>query len=84
MAQILILLPAHDVDPTEVAFPWQVWRDGGHSVVFATPDGASAVTDPITLSGAGLPLLARGLRRVRPMRKCLRAGSGRPRTVGPT
>ena len=62
MAQILILLPAHDVDPTEVAFPWQVWRDGGHSVVFATPDGASAVTDPITLSGAGLPLLARGLR----------------------
>lgn len=62
MAQILILLPAHDVDPTEVAFPWQVWREGGHSVVFATPDGASAVTDPITLSGAGLPLLARGLR----------------------
>jgi protease I len=62
LAQILILLPACDVDPTEVAFPWQVWRDAGHSVVFATPDGTPAVADPITLTGAGLPLLARGLR----------------------
>lgn len=68
MAEILIVLPARDVDPTEVALPWSVWRDAGHRVIFATPDGAPAEADPVTLTGAGLPLLARGLRARPPAR----------------
>lgn len=61
MAEILILLPARDADPTEVAFPWQVWRAAGHQVRFATPDGQPAQVDPVTLTGAGLPWLGRSL-----------------------
>lgn len=68
LADILVLLPARDVDPTEVAFPWAVWRAAGHSVVFATPDGQPAMADPITLTGAGLPMLARSLRARPPAR----------------
>jgi protease I len=62
MARILIVLPQSDYDPTEVALPWQVWRSAGHEVVFATENGAPASCDPITLTGEGLPLLARSLR----------------------
>lgn len=62
MARILIILPQSDYDPTEVALPWQVWRGAGHEVVFATETGAPASCDPITLTGEGLPLLARSLR----------------------
>lgn len=62
MARILIVLPQTDYDPTEVAFPWQVWTRAGHEVVFATETGAPATCDPVTLTGEGLPALAGSLR----------------------
>ena len=54
MATVLIPLPHHDYDPSEVAVPWRVLTQAGHNVVFATPDGSTAMTDPIMLSGEGL------------------------------
>ena len=54
---ILIATGTLDVDPTEVAVPWQVLREHGHEVCFATDTGQTASADPIMLSGAGLGLL---------------------------
>ncbi|MFC0590627.1 type 1 glutamine amidotransferase domain-containing protein [Novosphingobium aquiterrae] len=62
MARILIVLPQSDFDPTEVAFPWKVWTEAGHSVNFATETGQPGTCDPITLTGEGLPGLAKSLR----------------------
>jgi protease I len=59
---ILIILPQTDFDPTEVAFPWTVWRAAGREVRFATETGEPASCDLVTLDGSGLPLLARSLR----------------------
>ena len=66
---VLIVLPARDYDPSEVAVSWQVLRAAGHRVSFATPDGAPAAADPLMLSGEGLDLwgflpLARRLKAV--------------------
>ncbi|MCW2503595.1 MAG: hypothetical protein JWO79_1879 [Actinomycetia bacterium] len=54
MAVVLMPVPAQDGDPTEIAVTWQVLTGRGHEVVFATPDGAPAVTDQIMLTGRGL------------------------------
>ena len=54
MARVLILLPARDFDPSEAAVSWQVLRNAGHAVVFATPDGKPAAADDMMLSGEGL------------------------------
>ncbi len=62
MARILTILPQTDFDPTEVAFPWLVWKAAGHAVVFATETGSPAACDPVTLTGAGLPALDKALR----------------------
>jgi protease I len=62
MARILIILPQTDYDPAEVALPWLVWGLAGHEVSFATQTGEPATCDPVTLSGEGLPLLARSMR----------------------
>ena len=62
MSKILIILAQSDYDPTEVALPWRVWSEAGHDVCFATETGKPASCDPITLSGAGLPLLASSLK----------------------
>ena len=62
MAKILIILPQTDFDPTEVALPWRVWTGAGHDVWFATETGKPATCDPITLTGAGLPVLAASLK----------------------
>lgn len=61
MSRILILLPQTDYDPSEVALPWQVWTGAGHEVCFATETGQPAACDPVTLTGQGLPLIARSL-----------------------
>ncbi len=61
MARILVILPQHDFDPSEVALPWRVWTGAGHDIVFATQNGAAAACDPVTLTGQGLPRLARSL-----------------------
>ena len=51
MARILIPLPDTDFDTTEVAVPWRVLSDAGHSVVFATEAGDVASCDPRLLTG---------------------------------
>jgi protease I len=61
LADILFILPQTEFDPTEVAVPWKVWSDAGHHISFATETGAAAVCDQVTLTGAGLPLLARSM-----------------------
>ena len=62
MAKVLIILPQTDFDPTEVALPWLVWASAGHDVCFATETGQPAACDPITLSGAGLQIVASSLK----------------------
>ncbi len=42
MARVLIPLPDHDFDVTEVSVPWKLLRDAGHDVVFATETGGFA------------------------------------------
>lgn len=49
--RVVIPLPSEDFEPTEVAAPWQVLRDGGVEVVFATPDGKPGACDPLALEG---------------------------------
>jgi len=41
MARILIPLPDHDFDVTEVAVPWRLLTDAGHHVEFATEHGGN-------------------------------------------
>jgi putative intracellular protease/amidase len=53
-ARILMPLPALDFDPSEVAVSWRVLTTLGHSVCFATPEGAPAAGDDIMLTGRGL------------------------------
>jgi len=52
--KIIIPIPNHDFDPTEVAASWSVLRDAGHQISFATPDGLPGKADPLMLSGEGL------------------------------
>jgi putative intracellular protease/amidase len=49
--KILIPLPDHDFDVTEVAVPWKLFTRAGHQVVFATESGATPACDPLLLSG---------------------------------
>src|SRR4051812_36780634 len=52
MATVLIPLPDHDFDTTEVAVPWRLLTDAGHTVMFATEAGGRPpATDPLLLSG---------------------------------
>jgi putative intracellular protease/amidase len=51
MARILIPLPDTDFDTTEVAVPWRVLIEAGHSIVFATELGRVAACDPRLLDG---------------------------------
>jgi len=49
--RVLIPLPDHDFDVTEVAVPWKLLAEAGHEVVFATEAGATPAADPLLLSG---------------------------------
>ena len=51
MARILMPLPDHGFDVTEVAVPWRVLTDAGHEVVIATETGAVPSADPLLLTG---------------------------------
>lgn len=75
MAVVLIPVPARDFDPTEVAVSWEVLVDSGHTVHFATPDGAPAVADDRMVTGAGLDPWGwiPGLRRLVAFGRVLRA-----------
>jgi putative intracellular protease/amidase len=52
--RILVPLPDHDFDVTEVAVPWRLLSDAGHEVVFATETGSTPAADPLLLSGVVL------------------------------
>lgn len=55
---VLIPLPDRDFDTTEVAVPWRLLTDAGHTVVFATEHGGTAAaTDPLLLSGVVFKML---------------------------
>lgn len=49
--RILVPLPDHDFDVTEVAVPWRLLTRAGHTVAFATETGAVPRCDPRLLSG---------------------------------
>jgi putative intracellular protease/amidase len=52
MAQVLVPLPDTDFDVTEVAVPWRLLTDAGHTVVFATEAGGHPpAADPRLLTG---------------------------------
>jgi putative intracellular protease/amidase len=50
--RVLMPLPDHDYDVTEVAVPWKVLSEAGHEIVFATEQaGALPAADPRLLTG---------------------------------
>jgi putative intracellular protease/amidase len=50
--KILMPVAFNDFDPTEVAVPWYVLTQAGHTVVFATPNGSEKPSaDPLVLEG---------------------------------
>jgi len=52
VARILLPLPDHDFDVTEVAVPWKLLTEAGHEVVFATERaGVVPEADPRLLDG---------------------------------
>ncbi len=52
--KIIMPLPSHDFDPTEVSVSWQILHAAGHVVEFTTADGNRGYADPIMISGEGL------------------------------
>jgi putative intracellular protease/amidase len=51
MKKILIPLPDKDFDLTEVAVPWQLFKQQGYEITFATEMGKVAQTDPLLIRG---------------------------------
>ena len=51
MATILMPLPDRDFDVTEVAVPWKLLTEAGHTVAFATEAGATPACDPLLITG---------------------------------
>jgi putative intracellular protease/amidase len=51
VARVLVPLPDHDFDVTEVAVPWRLLTRAGHEVVFATERGARPAADPLLIDG---------------------------------
>lgn len=49
--RVLVPLPDHDFDVTEVAVPWRLLTRAGHEVVFATERGTRPAADPLLLTG---------------------------------
>ncbi|MBV9871596.1 MAG: DJ-1/PfpI family protein [Frankiaceae bacterium] len=49
--RVLVPLPDHDFDVTEVAVPWRLLSDAGCEVIFATEAGATPAADPLLLDG---------------------------------
>jgi putative intracellular protease/amidase len=50
--QVVMPLPDHDFDTTEVAVPWRLLTDAGHQVTFATEEGGRPpACDPRLLTG---------------------------------
>ncbi len=49
--RVLVPLPDHDFDLTEVAVPWRHLSSLGHEIVFATETGATPQVDPLLVKG---------------------------------
>lgn len=49
--RVLVPLPDHDFDITEVAVPWKLLTRAAHTVVFATEHGAVPACDPVLMKG---------------------------------
>ncbi|HEY2396440.1 MAG TPA: type 1 glutamine amidotransferase domain-containing protein [Rudaea sp.] len=73
--KVLMPLPCTDFDPSEAALSWAILAAAGHEIVFTTPDGRPARTDPVMVSGIGLDAwsLIPGLRRLKVIGLALRA-----------
>jgi len=76
--RVVMPLPDRDFDPTEAAVTWNLIREAGHEVVFATENGVRPEADPIMISGQGLDPwgFIPGLRRLRLVGLALRARRG--------
>ncbi|HEY0783241.1 MAG TPA: type 1 glutamine amidotransferase domain-containing protein [Thermoanaerobaculia bacterium] len=57
--RVLAPLASYGFDPTESAVPWSRLRLAGHTVTFATPDGAPGEADRRMVTGEELPHLLR-------------------------
>ncbi|HVN71346.1 MAG TPA: type 1 glutamine amidotransferase domain-containing protein [Desulfomonilia bacterium] len=77
-ARVVIPLPNRDFDPTEAAVSWQILKEAGHQVLFATPDGSRAYADPRMLTGEELDLWSfiHPLKKIRLLGLMLRANDG--------
>ncbi|MDE0853848.1 MAG: DJ-1/PfpI family protein [Nevskia sp.] len=75
---VIIPIPSQDFDPTEVAVTWQVLKQAGHELHFASPDGQRGHADAIMISGEGLDPwgFIPGLRKIRLIGLSLRAQGG--------
>jgi putative intracellular protease/amidase len=51
MSRILVPLPDHDFDTTEVSVPWKILSSLGHEILFATENAAKPACDPLLLRG---------------------------------
>ncbi|HEY6408917.1 MAG TPA: type 1 glutamine amidotransferase domain-containing protein, partial [Ktedonobacteraceae bacterium] len=49
--KVIIPLPDHDFDTTEVSIPWKHFVGAGFEVTFSTETGKVAQTDPLQLTG---------------------------------
>ncbi|MFD0698997.1 type 1 glutamine amidotransferase domain-containing protein [Paenibacillus sp. GCM10027628] len=49
--KVLIPIPDHDFDTTEVVVPWERFKREGYHVTFSTPSGHRGNTDPLLLTG---------------------------------
>lgn len=54
---VLVPIPRYGFDPTETSIPWRYFKDAGHTVSFATPDGTTGQADLRMLTGQDLGLL---------------------------
>ncbi len=54
---VLVPLPHLGCDPSEVGIPCKLMQEAGFKLVFATPSGQVAQTDPVMLTGNRLSLL---------------------------
>jgi putative intracellular protease/amidase len=74
---VLIVLPQANFDPTQVAVSWQVLRDAGLNVRFATVAGRPSCADSFLLDGHGLDLWSAlpGLRYFKLLGLAMRARS---------
>ena len=53
-AKVIMPLPNNDFDPSEAAITWQLLKNAGYEVIFATVDGNVAQCDELMITGEGL------------------------------